>query len=507
MKKKTGLLLIAFALILVFALAGCTESYKQEAIPGDYTDATVISESGLVTQLYAGGKYYLYFVNGVAGQSIEDNTFGKVLKGSVMRVELDGKDGNPKLNTKTVVVPKNIFATDAESSFRIRGNYIYYSTPSVLKDKDGNAKTSEMVLMRTSLDGTDTEIIKTFNAEEGGFSNIYRVTENEIVYYYNYELFRIDLKASKFESVKIVEEVAAYQFPTGADYVLYTKANEDSNEYSNRVFLLPFSATSEDGAKILINKASYGDELLHPNGYSITLNVSRGTADELELFYTKTDEGTTKLSAGIYRYVFDLKNGFADGKYAFDASKEERITANGGKSYTAFDKIDENSMYATDSNGIYFLVKEKNTQEGLTLDWKIMKKAKDGDAENDITANIVVSGAKFFRYEEKDGNGTIYYFNGSKLQFRTVFTVKDDGSREITMNNSYDLYTIAATTSWLNYRLIGNNLYFVNSSVSNYVYYVDITTFAVRKTDYSNVLLSDMTEADKIALMSDKAAS
>ena len=155
MKKKAffAVVCVIMCAVMCLALVGCKENYKQDAVETDFNGIdNVVSNGGLAVKA---GKY-LYFINGYAGQD-GLNEFGKVVKGAIMRVELDAS-GVPVTSTLKTIVPKNVYNTNADIGIVVSGEYIYYTTPSIDQDGSGNAKTSEMDLMRTRLDGTGTQV-------------------------------------------------------------------------------------------------------------------------------------------------------------------------------------------------------------------------------------------------------------------------------------------------------------------------------------------------------------
>ena len=116
MRKKLVLSIVAIALLacLACAMIAC-ESYHAKALEkvGD-KDAVVESNGGLVVRQGS----YLYFVNGYTGyltEKGEQNWFGKVTKGAIVRVTYhnDGTLGDDY----TVVVPKSVMASSENVGF------------------------------------------------------------------------------------------------------------------------------------------------------------------------------------------------------------------------------------------------------------------------------------------------------------------------------------------------------------------------------------------------------
>lgn len=149
--KKSILVLITL-LVAVLALSACGSNFTGVKDFG----GEVSSNGGFAV---VKGDY-VYFING-KGSSSDDNAFGSVVKGALVRAKLADMKGNGTDVKCEMVVPK-LFYTDYDyqtSGFYIFGDYVYYTTPSANKDKSGKVKNSVVEFTRTKLDGTDTKVI------------------------------------------------------------------------------------------------------------------------------------------------------------------------------------------------------------------------------------------------------------------------------------------------------------------------------------------------------------
>ena len=447
MKKKAIFAVIGavLCLTLCLALVGCNKQYKQDAVELDRAGIeNVVSNGGLAVKA---GKY-LYFINGYAGQD-GANEFGKAVKGAIMRVELD-EAGAPKTDTLVTVVPKNVYNTNADIGIVIVGDYIYYTTPSTDKDGSGNAKTSEMVLMRTTLDGAASEVI----AEFDDYTPVYRVNPGYIVYVNSAsELHVIDLNDKKFKDSVVDEELVAYTFADYADNasamqdtVFYTKAAENSYATNNTVW-----AYRAGGApvKVIDGLASYDvAKLAHPGGYSITLLDSYFVGgDGIRLVYTKTDSGSNTKSKGVYAYDFgtDLK---------FSESGEVRYTT--GVTYTSVKYIDANNILAVDSDSVDYLRK---------------------DASGVWVTDVVIEGSSASILDVKVNNGivTVYYTVSNALYKIDVLESDGNGGYNVKINSAVSLYGTTYNTTWQKLDKVLDCVYFFNSDVKDNTYYLDLS--------------------------------
>ena len=170
MKKfLTAILSVIMVVAGAFTLVGCNGKWENTKMTNWGAIQTV---GGFVSET----DNYLYVINGM-GSSTDDNAFGAPIKGSL--VVVDKND----LSTSEIAVPKLLTATDYTAGVYIYGEYVYYGTPCVEKNKQGNIANDQLTLMKTKLDGSKTETY--FTASTLGVE--YRIVENGgkvyIVYY------------------------------------------------------------------------------------------------------------------------------------------------------------------------------------------------------------------------------------------------------------------------------------------------------------------------------------
>ena len=204
MKKIISfVLLVCLSISLIFAVGcGATNWKESDVTLKDW--GAVVSQHGYVAET----ENYVYFINGVASSS-GDNTFGMPIKGALMVADKND------LSKSEEVVPKLFTGADATSGMYIKGDYVYYGTPSTDKTPTGSIAFTTVEFMRTKLDGTGTQ--KYFKVSETDL--LYRFTEdadgNVYVVYY-------DSEATSLKS---------YNFTTGATVVL-AKTDEKCEERS-----------------------------------------------------------------------------------------------------------------------------------------------------------------------------------------------------------------------------------------------------------------------------------
>ncbi|MGI6214055.1 MAG: hypothetical protein ACOYIQ_05870 [Christensenellales bacterium] len=469
MKKRLILFILCLAL-LASLLAGCNRM-KQPAVNSDFSDKTIESNGGLAVRY---GKY-IYYINGLSKQDA-DNTFGKVVKGAIARLEL-GEDGKIKQDSITTIVPQIVFGTDKKGGLAIEGDYIYYSTPSTEKNAQGIPKSEEMVLMRSRLDGSRSEVIKRFE----NFSSTYKVTDGYIIYDIvnedgDKELRSIDLNSKKFNDKLLASKITSLFYVSETqgvsalrNYVFYTKANENENEYSNAVYVANGSGSVN---MAVIQKSSYTD-LLHPDGYSISLvDAQISGTDTIKLIYDKTDRGANTTSKGTYSYDFKVSENFA-----FSQAGETRYS--NGANYTKIKFLTSKYALASKSDKVEFLTVENNA---VTSRQEVMAFVPEFYAF-DITAQAVET----------------VYFKDSKFYNIKLFDI-ENGVYSLSLGTAALLYDKEVSTTWLAPEIIGDYLYFFNSSVIDNAYALDLTKIEPRNDkSRTPMLIGIMTPEDEIA--------
>jgi|AGTN01.2.fsa_nt_gi hypothetical protein len=474
MKFKKIIALLAALVTFAAIAAGCAEKYKGTAVSTDFESAApVVSNGGLAVKA---GKY-LYYINGYTSNSV-DNAFGKVEKGSIARVELDA-EGKPIDSTNTIIVRKAVYNTVATSGLYVDGSYIYFTTPSTRKDSKGEPKTGEMVVMRSKLDGSVVEPV----AEFKDYTPVYKIYNGSLLYVNSdKELHRIDLNSKKFEDTKIDEEISSYHMPANepmkdgvlnsfADSVFYIKASEIETDSFNVVWCY-----RAGGGKVKVmtgGKDSYGESLTS-SGYTLAIAESIYLPDnKLRLIYTKTDSGYNKKSSGTYSYDFDSS-------LVFSYANEVRYSFK--NNYTKFTFLDSNNAIALSTNNI---VRVKN--EGGV--W--------------IAENLVVqsSAPTIFNIEETADEVYVYYIASSVI-YKIPVMKKEGGAYITEVKSSSVVFDAAFDTAWLSVDRVGSCVYFFNTNISKYTYFVDLAAVVDRDAlSRAPKLLSLVTAADEIAMI------
>lgn len=234
MKKK---LFSAFAAILVLVISIATlvacNPYKNTAIGGGDATAPVESNGGYIVKQ----GNYVYFVNGYVGADA-DATWGAATKQGIVRAEVK-EDGTIDNSTSKLLVPKSIYNSSVNGGIAIFGEWIYYATPNVDKDKSGTASTTDTDFMRTKIDGSVTQLIGTI----GTRSSEYIFTSSRVLYFTNNTVSYIDfsgMKANKnidngqgATKGTLLENVASIAWTYGSNEMFYVQNAPAEDSYKN----------------------------------------------------------------------------------------------------------------------------------------------------------------------------------------------------------------------------------------------------------------------------------
>ena len=309
MKKKILSVVIMFFLAVSLVLTGC----KDRGLPDNpKTDALTISNGG--TTVVKGD--YLYFVNGYVdetGLTKDDNKEGTVTRGAIYRTKLDNseivkdKDGFLDDDRTDLVVSRVVGFSNG--GFYIIDDTIYYATPYMMLDKDGNLLNDRVEIRSINING-DTKTDKQVYVTETHMDNLdwtmYKVDgEVYLLTYCNNYIYSV--KASNGEVVAKIEKSSSYAFyhednySTSKDrsgnkfrYVYYTRAAVESDRVSANYTGNVLCAFDITNGKVTSALNTVNND---------TLNVLKVEGNYL--YYTRT-----KNTSQIYLYRQDTRAAF-----------------------------------------------------------------------------------------------------------------------------------------------------------------------------------------------------
>ena len=477
--SKKIMVVLALSLVFVMIFAGCS-STKQDAVLGGNASATVTGNGGLVVRQ----GDYVYYINGLTAvgdiKEDADNTFGNVVKGAIMRGKIDK---NGAITDTKVLVPLMCLSSNKNGGINVFGNWVYYTTPSIQKDKNEVMQTSYLEFMRTSLDGTKTENIATVD----GNGLQYKFSPYSLIYFAAGKITRIPYSDSKIEKAEVVaEKVSSVILPQNETYVpgkasvddviFYTKAAKDDEATYNETYSVGVKAGSK--AELIIGGESYlgadkkADKKLQ---YQITLKDYNLVEGGIELYYEKANPNDAENKAGIFGVLAK------DGKIADIKANEVRFT---NKTQATFFKAGLDKGIYVFEGGKLTLMKESIDENGISR-FEVGKSLKFGGSETIVDFID-------YKFAEESVPSVLYMLN-SKLYVRAL----DDDLKLNAKAISEETYGI--NNSWLGVEIMDGRAYFFNSSYYNYLESMDIATGMMAKNDKDELThpLANLNAADK----------
>ena len=469
MKRKTVPIFIAI-LIGVLMFTGCVERLTQERIPGNYDNKKIYSNGGLAV-IYGD---YLYFINGYAKQD-DPNDFGSVVKGSIARVELD-ENKKPKKDTFTIIVPKKFFSTQKDyGGLYIYNDWIYYPTTSLDRDSEGNPKTAQMVLMRTKVDGTGTQII----AEFDNHSVPYKIVDNTLAYIKDNNIYKINLNDKKFKPSLVEESVTNVKFTKPSDkasmdnFAIYTKTDPDTSEK----YIIALSIQGDFKKTIFSSEMMGLDDVT----FSATILDMKYVEDKLMILYNVEDNQKNKPYSGVYAYTYGKEFDFVKDNFV---RFTQNVTSQKGFEYSSF-------YYVEDK--VALVGKDENSNTKIDL--------YDNDGsyiQNAIVFNTSVTFYDFY-FDEENEAYYAYYYEESKLKNIKLFEFDNQDFVAVKANATL-YYEGGFSTEWIGAEIIEATLYFFNSDISNNIYYLDLDSVQDRKPETRKAkVLGKIIDKDRIA--------
>lgn len=460
MKKKlfSVLALTVLVAILVTCLVACNP-YEWTAIGGGDPTAEVESNGGYFVKQ---GKY-VYYINGFVGADA-DNTWGKPVQQALVRSELKD-DGTIDNATTKVLAPKSIYSTSKNGGIAIFGEWVYYATPNVDKDKNGTASTTDCDFMRTKIDGSVTQLIGTINTR----SAEYIFTDSRVLYFANNTISYIDFhkmagdknidNGKGAEKGTCAENVAKVVWAYGCDEMYYVQNITGADSYKNYNNLV---SRKLDGSneKVLATQGTFladgEDAVANPQKvFKFTLLDMFVEADgSATLYYTKshTLNGTATTDGLFCAKASDVKG----------TEKLLNVTA----STTLFPLGYAEGALAYDASNVYCWFNGENAQNPIKVTstsqtvWAV-------DQEAGVAYFTATSSAKdLYKISYKEaGNATIVMSEGIK-------------------------------TDWLKLEFVGDDFYFFASDDSNYLHTINVKTFDKNEEDAKSVYVGFEREED-----------
>jgi len=457
MKRKViGIVAAVLVLAISISVLAACNNYKWDSIGAGDSSAATISNGGYYVQQ---GKY-AYFINGYVG-SVTENEFGVPVKQSLVRAEI-AQDGSVNMNTAKVLVPLSIYNESAKGGIAVFGEWVYYATPNVDKDKNGTASTTDTNFMRTKTDGTITQLIGTISSR----SSEYFFTPSRVIYYVDSTISYIDFSGMKTnksidngkgaEKGEIASSVTSFTWKYDekyegagiADTFYYTQTITGDDSYKNYNNLY---ACKVDGTKTLLaTESTYLEAgqtyVTAPQSvFKFTL-VDMFLEDDTTatIYYTKSYHvGDNDTVVGLFCNKFDYTNGFK-------TATEKKLNTIG--STTIYPLGYEEGALAYDSNSCYCLYKSA-----------------------DVAAVKVTNASETIYYVDADGYAYYGASSSPEMLYKIYYREAKDNAQEV----------VEATfkSDWLSLEFVGDMFIFFDGDDDTYLHEINYKTFDMTAED------------------------
>ena len=466
--KKLLLTIITVILVATMAL-GCGSSTT--ALAG--VDGEVKSANG---SFVVEKGDYVYFINAKEEVSA-DNTFGKVTKGALVRVKTSAL-ADTKNAEAEVVIPKLMISESYKTGVFFYGDYVFYATPSVKKDKKGNVKTDETEFYKFNLKTGKNDSSEIAISEDN--MTEYRFIENNGKVYLLFVETETDGDHSHTR-LKVYNATDKKEVYTSPDYaqmlmpedngtnVYFTKLSEGLEENVSASFhdLYLYTVGAEEATLVRSGVGSVDMEFndrkntikdeqrFEESGFQgVTINLVKNTGEYL---IAKIETLDTSNKTSVY-YGFDLKT---------DANLVNGAKRLGISETNSTDKAFAATSFIKSLNEIYYIDANESGPSGLIL----FDYTKISDNDKTKGRTIINAECKDLTIQFIEGDYMYLCKTAEGIYYRLNLAVKD---AEITQINGVSM---ATSTSWYTPKVIANR-YFIGAYTKdfykNYVFVIDM---------------------------------
>ena len=312
MRKKVKKALVCAAAALIAAgltvTAACSGNYKSDALTGDIS-GNVVSNGGFAVEK----GNYIYFINGVESNTAV-NSFGDVLKGSLVRISKENLAAGNYASVETVV-PLIMYSGNYDGGIYIYGDYVYYSTPSAAKDSSGATLNSRLEFKRSKLDGSETMSGYYFQSENTAVD--YRFVEVDGKVYLMYAL-----SESLYGEEDAVSNIHSVNLETGKDTLLAYNVDSyffDEDNLSNPYVYYTMNVTYNMGTSNAV-EAEYNQI------YRVCADAAEGDRTYDFSYIEDYDAESDPVYVNLGEFVFDGIGALCDltqFNYGYDPAKDE----------------------------------------------------------------------------------------------------------------------------------------------------------------------------------------
>ena len=242
------------------------------------------------------------------------NSFGDVLKGSLVRISKENLAAGNYASVETVV-PLIMYSGNYDGGIYIYGDYVYYSTPSAAKDSSGATLNSRLEFKRSKLDGSETMSGYYFQSENTAVD--YRFVEVDGKVYLMYAL-----SESLYGEEDAVSNIHSVNLETGKDTLLAYNVDSyffDEDNLSNPYVYYTMNVTYNMGTSNAV-EAEYNQI------YRVCADAAEGDRTYDFSYIEDYDAESDPVYVNLGEFVFDGIGALCDltqFNYGYDPAKDE----------------------------------------------------------------------------------------------------------------------------------------------------------------------------------------
>lgn len=437
-KQILSLVAVATLFGSTLAMTACGgDYYKADKLSG-YTESNTAATSNGGFAVEKDG--YIYYINGREDYAAS-NEYGNVVKGSLMRIKQDDLTAG-NYDAADVVVPMLFTAQDYTSGIYIYGDYVYYATPTIDKNVQGEVNNSWIDFKSAKLDGTET--MKGYYFRLSNNAVKYRfVEENGVVYCLYEEDSMLKSYNTKDDVTTVLVKGGTYFYDQkdltngNVYYTMGVTYNADTDTSTtatyNQVYCVNAAATATVDKKAASYTVKDGrtynfDEKWMEAQNDKAKKTAEANKTEYKATYDFADYSTYPY-VNLGKLVLDGVGKNQDGVTVFN--DEHNVTDRAelkGYTYTL-------SRY--ENGGIYY------TKAGEQTDAKLYYLAESNGAENTVAANAKAemvawnttnaSSTALFEVSENGGVKTHTHLYIADSKINKVTTVNGEVSKPVVL--------------------------------------------------------------------------
>ena len=440
--KKIIILIVATVLCLCTLFAGCGDSTGYKNSLTSFA-GNVSSNGGFAV---VKGEY-VYYINGVEVNTA-DNTYGKVVKGALVRTKLADLGTNNA--TAERVIPALFVTGSYNAGFYIYGENIYYASPRSEKNKEGTVENSKLDFFKTSYDGKKSVNLVTVDdnttnyrfVEAGNVVYLVLETVNEDGEKILKVVNTADTKAEPFETKKL--ESVIFGDEQGAEvYFTRVKHNEtlEKDEAYNEIYRLVLGAEVKEELVLSGNGLYPTDDEQVTSGFGIQGAKFTLVKDLANVLFVKADYVETDVTTVTHYYKLAKQEITANDSAT---NKQKLVLVNNGTT-TASTIFASTSLFNEDGTIIYL-----DASLGLVkYDFANGKKENDYRIRLFYDADLVGYTVKFW------DNGYLYLTDASNYYHKVNYAALLDND-DTTVATVEQITCLASSTSWYQPEIIGD---------------------------------------------------